>query len=183
MPRYGHSGGARPTTLVTPMSAVGLEDVTVASADNYPASNFFIVVGRGTTTEEKVRVGTRSGLTFTIVERGADSTAPYSHDIGDGVEAVFTALEADAANAHTEAQDGVHGLPLGDQVAGAADVAAVSANVAVVDGRLATAEAGLAQAQADITQAQADIADRYTKAETDGQIAAAHATYGDLLNP
>lgn len=99
------------------MTTGGPTTITVDDATLWPSTNFFIVIDRDGENEEKLRVSSRSGLTLDIAERGADGTQPRPHAIDAIVEHVFTALEADQANAHIEAVDGVHGVPVGDPIA------------------------------------------------------------------
>jgi len=115
--RYQHSGGARKTTLVAQMTPAGLEPFQVDDPQGYPAANFFVVIDRGLDTEEKVLVASRQGTTFTPSSRGADDTLPVAHNAGAEIEHVFTALEADEANAHVNSVSGVHGLSANESVA------------------------------------------------------------------
>lgn len=114
MTRYSHAGGAVPTTLTNALSDVTLDPFRVDTVLGWPDGSegpFFIVVDRGLLTEEKMLIASRSGDEFVILERGADDTQQWSHAAGAVVEHVFTALEADAANAHVETVSGdPHGL-------------------------------------------------------------------------
>ena len=126
MTRYSHSGGAIPTTLVGPLGDVTLGDILIDSASGWPdGSNgpFFAVIDRGLNTEEKVLVANRTGTTLTLQQRAADGTLSYPHSASATIEHVFSAIEADAANAHTEANDGVHGVPAGETIATEGSVA------------------------------------------------------------
>lgn len=116
--RYQHTGAAQVTLLAAPMEASSLDPFLVADPAGYPAETFFVVIDKGTASEEKVLVRSRQGATFTPASRGADGTTPAAHGQGASVEHVFTAVEADDANRHIEAQVGVHGLPSTDSVAG-----------------------------------------------------------------
>jgi len=126
MTRYSHSGGAIPTTLVGPLGDVTLGDILIDSATGWPdGSNgpFFAVIDRGLSTEEKVLVANRSGTTLTLQQRAADGTLSYPHSAQATIEHVFSAIEADAANAHTEATSGVHGVGQGETIATQTSVA------------------------------------------------------------
>lgn len=123
MTRYGHAGAARKALLT-----VGLGDGTgdlVITCDNlagWPTGSdglrpFFACLDRGTLSEEKVLVTSRTGNVLTVLAggRGADDTARQSHEIGATIEHIFTATEADQANAHIEATHDIHGIT-GDAV-------------------------------------------------------------------
>lgn len=165
MPRYDHSGGAVTAQLQSAMTTGGPVDISLDVSDGWPTTNFFVVIDRGLETEEKVRVASRSGLVLTVAERGADDTTPQSHALGAFVEHIFTALEADQANAHVEAQEAVHGLGVGDRVAGRA----------YADNAADGAEAA-AKAYADVQDSAQSASDRaYTDAEAAAAQAAAEA--------
>ena len=76
---------------------------------------FFIIVNRGKVTEEKMLIGSRSGNLMSVwtdgmtFGRAADDTGIAAHAIGEIVEHVFTATDADEANAHVNAGTNVHG--------------------------------------------------------------------------
>lgn len=97
------AGGAAATTLAT-----GITDsdssIVVADATNWPTGgangDFFVVLDRGNSGEEKVRVASRSGVTLTVqtAGRGADGTSAAAHQSGVSVEHCLTALDAREAN-------------------------------------------------------------------------------------
>jgi hypothetical protein len=107
--RRQYSGSAPATVLQTAMTAStpaagGTINVSAGTGTNYPDGSvgpFFIVIDRGTATEEKVLISTRSADTLTISARGADGTTAASHTSGTAVvEHVITKTDLDEANAH-----------------------------------------------------------------------------------
>lgn len=111
--RRDHRGGAAVTTL-----AAGITNVdttfTVASATGWPDGTigpWFVVIDAGTASEEKVLCSARSGTSVTVAAsgRGVDGTTATGHALGATVWHTWAALEADEANAHTNATSGVHG--------------------------------------------------------------------------
>lgn len=118
--RRSYSGGAKPAVLTAPLGGT-TGDLTITCDDlsNYPTGSpgpFYIVVDRNQPSEEKILCVSRSGNVITVyddgitVGRGADGTTISSHAIGAEVEHIFTATDADEANAHVNASTGVHGL-------------------------------------------------------------------------
>lgn len=112
MARYEHKGGAASTTLT---GTIDSDDMSFSVADGtgYPTGSvgsFWIVIDPGTATEEKVLCSSRATNAFTVASggRGADDTTATAHQIGAVVRHVFTATEADQANAHIESTTG-HG--------------------------------------------------------------------------
>lgn len=118
--RRQYSGGAKPTTLSVALGG-STADVSIVGADfsNYPDGSvgpFYIVIDRGLVAEEKILCVSRSGNTISVFNsgltngRGADGTSVVAHGTGSTVEHVFTAVDADEANAHVNASSAVHGL-------------------------------------------------------------------------
>lgn len=111
MTRIQHAGGAVSATL---SSSITSGDATIA-CDNlagWPDGSvgpFYAVINRGKPTEEKIRAAGRSTNTLTGVLRGQDGTTASAHSSAETIDHIFTALEADAANAHIEATTGIHG--------------------------------------------------------------------------
>lgn len=109
--RREYVGGAQSARL-----SVGLggttSDLTISCTDltNWPTGAggrpFYIVIDRGTSSEEKILCSSRSGNTLTVYSvgldngRGADDTNITAHSANAVVEHVFTATDADEANAH-----------------------------------------------------------------------------------
>jgi hypothetical protein len=58
-----------------------------------------MVIDPGLSTEEKVLVGSRSGSSLSSITRGVDGTTATSHNAGATCYPVFTAVDADQANA------------------------------------------------------------------------------------
>jgi hypothetical protein len=71
---------------------------------------FFVVIGRGTPSEEKLLIASRSTNTLTVSARGVDGSAAVAHGLDDVIEHVFTATEADEANDHIMSSTDVHGV-------------------------------------------------------------------------
>ena len=118
--RRSYAGGAQPANLTSPLGGT-TADLTIQCDDlsNYPTGSpgpFFVVIDRGLPTEEKILCSSRSGNTITIFSdglttgRGADGTTIAPHSQNAELEHVFTATDADEANAHVNASTGVHGL-------------------------------------------------------------------------
>lgn len=118
--RRQYAGGAKPTTLASSLGN-SPANLTISGTDfsNYPTGSvgpFYIVIDRGTVNEEKILCVSRTTNTITVYDdgvtngRGADGTSIVAHSQGADVEHVFTATDADEANAHVNASSGVHGL-------------------------------------------------------------------------
>lgn len=118
--RRSYSGGAKPASLTAPLGGT-TGDLTITCDDlaNYPTGSpgpFYIVIDRNTISEEKILCSLRVGNTITVYTsggstgRGADGTTVTSHSSGAEVEHVFTATDADEANAHVNSSTGVHGV-------------------------------------------------------------------------
>lgn len=106
--RRSYSGNAPPTTLTADIdNQASTVTIPVTSVTGYPAGGvagpFYIVIDRGSATEEKVLIESVSGLNMTAVAavgRGADDTTRSSHLAGAPVEHVLTAVDLDEANDH-----------------------------------------------------------------------------------
>jgi len=118
--RREYKGGAQTAYLTTALGG-STGDLTIVCDDlsNWPsgvAYPFYIVIDRGLASEEKILCESRSGDTITVFDdgitngRGADDTTITSHSNNAAVEHVFTATDADEANAHVNASSGVHGV-------------------------------------------------------------------------
>jgi len=118
--RREYAGGAQPAQLAATLGG-STADLTITCNDltGYPTGAtgpFYIVIDRGLTAEEKILCASRSSNTITVYNtgltngRGADGTSVIAHSSGATVEHVFTATDADEANAHVNASSGVHGL-------------------------------------------------------------------------
>lgn len=94
--------------------------ITCDNLTNWPTGvsgrPFYVVIDRNTSSEEKILCASRAGNTITVYDdgltngRGADGTSITTHSINAEIEHVFTATDADEANAHVNASSGVHGL-------------------------------------------------------------------------
>ena len=108
--RRSYAGGAKPALLTEELNGTTAA-LTIECDDlsNYPTGAtgpFYVVIGRGQVTEEKILCESRTGNTITVYDtglvggRGADGTTVASHSIGSELEHVFTAQDADEANLH-----------------------------------------------------------------------------------
>ena len=109
--RREYVGGAQSARLTANLGGT-TSDLTISCNDlsNWPtgvgSKPFYIVIDRGTVSEEKILCASRSGNTLTVYNvggnngRGADDTSITSHSSNAVVEHVFTATDADEANAH-----------------------------------------------------------------------------------
>lgn len=102
--RRSFAGGAISTTLSAPIGS-GDMSIPITSSTGWPsgsAGDFFVVIDKGTATEEKVRIDTRSSETLTVQTsgRGADGTTAASHTAGATIDVCVAALDLDEANAH-----------------------------------------------------------------------------------
>lgn len=94
--------------------------ITCDDLTNWPTGvsgrPFYVVVDRNTASEEKILCASRAGNTITVYDdgltngRGADGTTITTHATNAEIEHVFTATDADEANAHVNASSAVHGL-------------------------------------------------------------------------
>jgi hypothetical protein len=110
--RRQHSGGAIQTTLSV---GIGSGDLTIniTAPTGWPDGSvgpFFVVIDRGLTSEEKVLITSRSANVLTVTTRGVDGTTATTHASGAAIFPVWTATEADEANAHSSTGVGVHGI-------------------------------------------------------------------------
>lgn len=108
--RRSYAGGAKTTTLTAVLNGT-TGDLTIQCTDlsNYPtgaSGPFYVVIDRGLVSEEKILCSSRTGNTLSVYNtglvtgRGADGTTVSSHAIGAELEHIFTATDADEANAH-----------------------------------------------------------------------------------
>lgn len=109
--RREYVGGAQAARLSGALGGT-TGDLTITCNDltNWPTGTggtpFYVVIDRGTTSEEKILCASRSGNTLSVYDvglvngRGADDTSITSHSTNAVIEHVFTATDADEANAH-----------------------------------------------------------------------------------
>lgn len=112
MARYEHTGAAASTTLTAPLNSSDAS-FNIASGAGWPTGAtgpFWCVIDQGLSTEEKILVTTRSANTLSGVTRGADNTTPVAHPgTTPSIKHIFSATEADQANAHVNATTAIHG--------------------------------------------------------------------------
>lgn len=100
--RRSYAGAAPSCTLTNTISS---GDTTISLTGdvtnwNLTASGpFYAVIDPGLATEEKILVATRSTTTLSSVTRGVDGTVAAGHSAGAICYPVFTAVDADQANA------------------------------------------------------------------------------------
>ena len=108
MSRIEHKGNAKATNLTADLGGT-TTDLTIPGTDftGYPdgtIGTFYITIDRDLPTQEKILCATRTGNVITAATggRGADGTPIQFHGTNAVIEHVWTAIEADEANAHIE---------------------------------------------------------------------------------
>ena len=95
--------GAAPACTLTNAITSSETSITltgdVTNWNNTASGGFYMVIDPGLSTEEKVLVGSRSGSALSSITRGVDGTTASSHSAGATCYPVFTAVDADQANA------------------------------------------------------------------------------------
>lgn len=144
------AGGVVRTTLNGSIAG-GTTTIVLTDGSSFPAGTFpfVIVIDRGTATEEKVLVQSRTGNSLTVLQRGYDGASAQSHTSGAFVEHVLDAYTVDQANAiaskMTTAGDMIYKQTTGDNTAfarlgiGTAGQALVSTGSAPSWGQVGTA--------------------------------------------
>lgn len=100
--RYYDGGGV--TTTLSSAMANSDTSFNLASASGWPGAtpgaNFFVVIDRGTTSEEKILCASNSSTVVTVASsgRGQDGTSAVSHNPGAIVSLCITALDMDEFN-------------------------------------------------------------------------------------
>lgn len=114
--------GAAAASVLTEVLGGSVSDLEIFCNDlnNWPTGiggkPFFVVIDRGKLNEEKILCSARTGNTITVYSdgitngRGSDDTSISAHSVNAVIEHVFTALDADEANAHVNANAAVHGV-------------------------------------------------------------------------
>lgn len=100
--RRSYAGAAPACTLtnaITSSDTSALLTGDVTNWNNTASGGFYMVIDPGLSTEEKVLVGSRSGSSLSSITRGVDGTTASSHNAGATCYPVFTAVDADQANA------------------------------------------------------------------------------------
>ena len=96
--RRKYKGNAASTTISAGLAA-GATSATIAANTGWPTTGpFYCVVDPGTSTEEKILVGSISGTSLSSITRGVDDTTDQNHASGCTIYPVFTAIDADEAN-------------------------------------------------------------------------------------
>lgn len=101
--RREFAGGVLKTQLTANISNSSTS-MSVIDGSTFPtgASNpFVLVIGRGTSNEEKVLCSSRSANTFTISQRGYDSTTASAHNSGELVDHILDATTIQDMNTTT----------------------------------------------------------------------------------
>lgn len=118
--RREYAGAAQAAKLTSNLGG-STSDLTIYcnNLTNWPTGTvgpFYVVIDRGTATEEKILCVSRAGNTLSVYDdgvtngRAADDTAITAHSINADIEHVFTATDADEANLHVNSDAGVHGV-------------------------------------------------------------------------
>lgn len=101
--RRQYRGAAAQTTITSSLSS-GATSISIAATTGWPSTAavpFFVVISPGTAAEEKC-LATISGSTLTLT-RAQDDTTAQTHSSGAVIYPVFSADDADEANAFTSA--------------------------------------------------------------------------------
>ena len=119
--RRSYEGAAQAAVLTSALGG-STADLTIycSTLTNWPTGAggypFFVCIDRGKATEEKILCSSRASNVLTVYNSGgvngraADDTSITSHSINATIEHVATATDADEANAHVNANSGVHGV-------------------------------------------------------------------------
>jgi hypothetical protein len=103
MGRRAYVGNAGATTLASDITS-GSTSIALADATNWPSptggTTAVAIIGRNSSSEEKITFSGRSGNTLTGCVRGFDSTPPASHTAGQSVEHGLSATDMDEVNDH-----------------------------------------------------------------------------------
>ena len=100
--RRSYSGASAACTLTSSITSGDTSATLTGTTTAWPATasgSFYMVIDPGLSTEEKVLVGTRSTNSLSSITRGVDGTTAASHSAGATCYPVFTAVDADQANA------------------------------------------------------------------------------------
>lgn len=98
-------GGAQPTRLASTLASGGTISFAVdaATGATFPTgatAPFVVVIGRGTDSEEKILVTSRTGDTFSGLSRGYDDTSDVTHPAQSVVEHVLDSETIAEMNGH-----------------------------------------------------------------------------------
>lgn len=92
------------TAIAQPLSAnitLSSTSISVTNGATFPTgatNKFVIVIGRGTSDEEKILISSRSANTFTVATRGYDGTTAVAHTAGDIVDHILDANTVQSMN-------------------------------------------------------------------------------------
>lgn len=116
--RREYQGGAQPSVLTVALGS-STADLTI-ECDNltgWPTGvagrPFYVVIDRGKASEEKILCSSRTGNVLSVYlsglnnGRAADGTPISQHSLNAVIEHVFTATDADEANAHVNSPHAV----------------------------------------------------------------------------
>lgn len=94
------AGGVVRSTLTAGINA-SVTTFSVVDGSSFPSGvkPFVLVIDRGTATEEKLIITSRTGNSFTVLQRGYDGSSGQTHAAGAYVEHVLDAYTVDQANA------------------------------------------------------------------------------------
>jgi hypothetical protein len=97
--RY-YAGGGVTTTLSAAMASTDTT-FSITADTGWPGSvgtDFFVVIDRGTASEEKILCSSNTGTTVIVANRGQDGTSAVAHSNAATVSLCITALDGDEAN-------------------------------------------------------------------------------------
>lgn len=100
--RRSYSGAAPACTLTSSITSASTTASLTGTVTSWPVTSsgpFYMVIDPGLSTEEKVLVGSRSTTSLSSITRGVDGTTAAAHSAGAICYPVFTAVDADQANA------------------------------------------------------------------------------------
>ena len=97
------------TSLANSCTALATSIVVTATTGFPITYPYTLIIDRGTATEEAVSVTAAASTTLTVT-RGIDSTTAFAHVQGASVAHGITAQDIREANAHVNANAGVHGV-------------------------------------------------------------------------
>jgi len=94
------TGAVIRTTLSAPINAAALA-IPLTDGSSFPSGvrPFVLVIDRGTATEEKIIVTSRTGNNLTVLQRGYDGSSAQSHSSGAYIEHILDAYTVDQTNA------------------------------------------------------------------------------------
>lgn len=100
--RRSYSGASAACTLTSSITSGDTTATLTGTTTAWPntaGGAFFMVIDPGLSTEEKILVGARSTNSLSSITRGVDGTTAVSHSAGATCYPVFTAVDANEANA------------------------------------------------------------------------------------